>query len=83
MDFECSNMTAFGCPTRDTAKNLMLQELIEGGTMTLDELCKRQCCIDCNNSCGYRCGRTYGKSVSEEFKKSNIEKVEYEQLSFI
>lgn len=56
MEFECETMTPFGCPARDSAKELMLQEIIEGGNI---EMCKKMCCKDCGDTCGYRCGRCY------------------------
>ena len=45
MEFDCENMTVFGCPARDTAKNLMLHELMEGSDthMELKDICKKQC----------------------------------------
>ena len=43
MEFECENMTMLGCGARDSAKELMLQELIEDGTMGIEALCKEQC----------------------------------------
>jgi len=80
--FECENMTlSFGCGARDSAKELMLQELIEDGTMGIEDLCKEQCCLDCTKSCGYRCGRTYGK-VKLEGVKEKVKVAEYTQLSF-
>ena len=59
MEFDCENMTVFGCPARDTAKNLILQELMEGSDayMELKDICKKQCCKGCEESCGYRCGQ--------------------------
>ena len=59
-DYDCEYMTAFGCPARDTAKNLMLQELMEGSDtyMELKDICKEQCCIGCTKTCGYRCGQS-------------------------
>lgn len=59
MEFKCEDMTPFGCEARDNAKELMLQELTEGGTIEIKDLCKEQCCLDCDKACGYRCGRTY------------------------
>lgn len=63
MEFDCENMTAFGCPARDTAKSLMLQELMEGSDtyLELQDICKEQCCKDCDESCGYRCGQANGR----------------------
>lgn len=56
---DCEYMTELGCKARDTAKNLMLQELIEGSVdyKELHDICKEQCCKDCEKICGYRCGR--------------------------
>ena len=56
---ECEYMTAFGCSARDYVKELMLQELVNGSEeyKELDNICKKQCCVDCKNICGYRCGR--------------------------
>lgn len=48
-------MTAFGCPARDYAKTLMLQAMIEGDDQ---EMCKKICCQDCEETCGYRCGKS-------------------------
>lgn len=70
MEFECENMTMLGCGARDSAKELMLQELIEDGTMGIEDLCKEQCCLDCNKSCGYRCGRTY--NILHKFERGKI-----------
>ena len=60
MEFDCENMTAFGCPARDAAKSLMIQEMIEGSYdyRELQDICKKQCCKDCDESCGYRRGWT-------------------------
>lgn len=65
MDFDCEYMTVFGCPARDTAKNLMLQELMEGSDTypELQDICKKQCCKDCDESCGYRCGQASGRKT--------------------
>lgn len=60
MEFDCEYMTAMGCPARDTAKNLMLLEMIESNTTI--EFCKEQCCRDCKDHCSYRCGRKYDKN---------------------
>lgn len=60
---ECENMTILGCPARDTAKNLMLQEMMESKYPEDIEMCKEQCCQGCEKSCGYRCGRCYGGNV--------------------
>ena len=58
MEFECENMTPFGCPARDFAKTLMLQAIMEGEKDL--EMCKKMCCMDCDEACCFRCGRTYG-----------------------
>lgn len=56
---ECEYMTAFGCSARDFAKSLMLLELMEGSQQykELSDICKNQCCKDCKEICGYRCGK--------------------------
>ena len=60
MGFDCEYMTPFGCPSRDTAKELMLYEIIESNLKDF-EICKEQCCRDCDKSCSYRCGQViYG-----------------------
>jgi hypothetical protein len=41
MEFDCEYMTPFGCPARDTAKDLMLQEVIESNLKDF-EMCKEQ-----------------------------------------
>ena len=43
MEFDCENMTAFGCPARDAAKSLMIQEMIEGSYdyRELQDICKK------------------------------------------
>lgn len=69
MEFKCRNMTAFGCGARDSAKELMLQEMVEGGTMEIEDLCKEQCCLDCTKSCGYRCGRS---NILHKFERGKI-----------
>ena len=60
MEFDCEYMTPFGCPARDYAKNLMIQEMIESNYKDY-EFCKDQCCRDCEKHCAYRCGRKYDK----------------------
>lgn len=57
--YECEYMTVFECRARDFAKDLMLQEMIEGSdTYTeLSNICKEQCCRGCDKSCGYRCNK--------------------------
>lgn len=59
LEWKCENMTPFGCKARDTAKELMLQELVERSDtyLELSDICKEQCCYGCNKICGYRCGR--------------------------
>lgn len=59
-EWKCENMTAFGCKARDSAKELMLQELVEGSEeyVELSDICKEQCCHECNKICGYRCGKS-------------------------
>ena len=55
----CEYTTPFGCKARDFAKELMLQERIEGSEQykELSDICKKQCCCECNESCGYRCNQ--------------------------
>ena len=55
----CEYTTPFGCKARDFAKELMLQEMIEGSEQykELSDICKKQCCCECNESCGYRCNQ--------------------------
>lgn len=53
---ECEYMTAFGCPARDYAKSLMLQEMLEGDDQ---QMCKKMCCQECEEVCGYRCGKCH------------------------
>ena len=55
---DCENMTSLGCPARDTAKSLMLLEMIESKDLEMT-MCKEQCCEGCEKACGYRCGRCY------------------------
>lgn len=50
MEFECSEMTHLGCEKMDFVKELML-------TNREEILCKNMCCVGCEESCGYRCGR--------------------------
>ena len=63
MELNCEYMTPFGCPARDYAKSLMLDAILEGEKDIV--MCKKMCCQDCEEVCGYRCGRTYGKGVSK------------------
>lgn len=65
MELECEYMTPLGCPARDAAKELMLQALIEGDAG--QEMCRKMCCQDCDDVCGYRCGRVHEK----EHKNTN------------
>lgn len=53
--FSCEYMMDTGCERMIAAKNLMLDAILEGEDI---EICKEQCCIGCNKSCGYRCGQT-------------------------
>jgi len=49
---------SFGCKARDSAKELMLLEIMETkGQFDKNLLCKEQCCEGCDKSCGYRCGQ--------------------------
>ena len=59
MSNECEYMTPFGCPARDSAKELVMGELIEGSSTYKDikDICKKECCKECEETCGYRCGR--------------------------
>lgn len=51
-EYNCPYMTDTGCERMITAKDLMLQAILEGEHI---EMCKEQCCIGCTKSCGYRC----------------------------
>ena len=85
MEFECENMTPFGCERMDTVKELMLLEQIENNEeLDLNRICKNQCCKGCDNlnKCGYTCGRISWKDPAKEFKKEEIKQVDYEQLTF-
>lgn len=85
MEFECGNMTAFGCGRMDSVKELMLLEQIENNEeLDLNRICKNQCCKDCDRmkNCSYTCGRIYWKDPAEEFEKEEIKQVDYEQLTF-
>ena len=55
----CEYTTPFGCKARYFAKELMLQDMIEGSEQykELSDICKKQCCCECNESCGYRCNQ--------------------------
>lgn len=51
MEFECENMTPFGCERMDSVKELMLLEQIESNEeLDLNRICKNQCCKDCDNT---------------------------------
>lgn len=52
--FDCQYMTDTGCERMVTAKNLILDAILEGED---EEICKEQCCKGCNRVCGYRCGQ--------------------------
>lgn len=81
--FECENMTPFGCERMDAVKELMLFEQIESDIeLDLNNICKRQCCKDCDNKCSYECGRVKYLDPVEQFKKEEIGQVSYKQLSF-
>lgn len=56
--FACEYMRDTGCERMITAKSLMLQEMLENNEKDI-EMCKEQCCIGCNKSCGYRCGQAW------------------------
>ena len=64
----CEYMTPFGCKARDFAKELMLQEMIEGSEQykELSDICKKQCCCECNESCGYRCNQGMEKISNKQ-----------------
>lgn len=79
MEFECENMTAFGCERMDSVKELQLVEMVESWYFDTDTLCKNQCC----KNCSYTCGRISWKDPVEEFKQEEIKTIKYEQLSFI
>lgn len=57
--FDCEYMTPFGCPARDFAKELMTMAIFEGDQKykELKDICKEQCCKDCKEICGYKCGK--------------------------
>lgn len=54
--YDCQYMTDTGCERMVTAKNLMLQEIIENKYPDI-EMCREQCCKGCTKVCGYRCGQ--------------------------
>ena len=83
MEFECENMTPFGCERMDAVKELMLFEQIESDIeLDLNNICRKQCCKDCDNKCSYECGRVKYLDPVEKFKQEEIKVVEYTQLSF-
>lgn len=64
-------------------EELMLFEQIESDIeLDLNNICKRQCCKDCDNKCSYECGRVKYLDPVEQFKKEEIGQVSYKQLSF-
>lgn len=84
MEFECENLTTLGCPRMYAVKELMLFEQIESDIeLDLNNICKRQCCKDCDNKCSYECGKVKYLDPAEEFEKEEIKTIKYEQLSFI
>ena len=83
MEFECENMTPFGCERMDSVKELMLFEQIESDIeLDLNNICRKQCCKDCDNKCSYECGKVKYLDPVEKFKQEEIKVVEYTQLSF-
>ena len=83
MEFECENLTTLGCERMDAVKELMLFEQIESNVeLDLNNICKRQCCKDCDNKCSYECGKVKYLDPIEKFKQEEIKVVEYTQLSF-
>lgn len=83
MEFECENLTTLGCERMDSVKELMLFEQIESDIeLDLNNICKRQCCKDCDNKCSYECGKVKYLDPVEKFKQEEIKVVEYTQLSF-
>ena len=83
MEFECENMTPFGCERMNSVKELMLFEQIENDIeLDLNNICRKQCCKDCDNKCSYECGRVKYLDPVEQFKKEEIKQVDYEQLTF-
>ena len=83
MEFECENLTTLGCPRMYAVKELMLFEQIESDIeLDLNNICKRQCCKDCDNKCSYECGKVKYLDPAEEFEKEEIKQVDYEQLTF-
>ena len=83
MEFECENLTTLGCERMNSVKELMLFEQIESDIeLDLNNICKRQCCKDCDNKCSYECGKVKYLDPVEKFKQEEIKVVEYTQLSF-
>lgn len=83
MEFECESLTTLGCERMDAVKELMLLEQIESNVeLDLNNICKRQCCKDCDNKCNYECGKVKYLDPVEQFKKEEIKQVDYEQLTF-
>ena len=83
MEFKCENLTTLGCPRMDAVKELMLLEQIENNVeLDLKNICRNQCCKDCENKCSYECGRVKYLDPVEQFKKEEIGQVSYKQLSF-
>lgn len=64
MELDCEYMTPFGCPARDYAKSLQLEAIMEGEKDI--QICKKMCCRDCEEVCGYRCGRAYGGKKNDQ-----------------
>lgn len=72
MDFECSNMSIFGCERMDYVKELMLADREE-------LICINMCCIGCLENCGYRCNKSKGTkegrlapNISEELETEKL-----------
>ena len=83
MEFECENLTTLGCERMNSVKELMLFEQIESDIeLDLNNICKRQCCKDCDNKCSYECGKVKYLDPVEKFKQEEMKVVEYTQLSF-
>lgn len=83
MEFECENLTTLGCERMDAVKELMMFEQIENGIeLDLNNICRKQCCKDCDNKCSYECGKVKYLDPVQQFKKEEIKVVEYTQLSF-
>lgn len=51
----CESLTEHGCKARESARELMFLEQKESHERT--EICKKQCCEGCEETCGYRCGK--------------------------